>query len=118
MNYFIILMLVAIISCRDISGPNSPNQIIPPFEELTWVATLYFGGKQCDPTDRYTPPDVTNVLNGAGIPVYETEIEYYPVCAACGCPTYAAMHYALISKELLARAEQLGFQQKDPPPTN
>lgn len=111
-------MLVAIISCRDISGPNSPNQIIQPVEELTWVATLYFGGKQCDPTDCYTPPDVTNVLNGAGIPVHDTAIEHYPVIALCGAASYAAMHYALISKEYLTRAEQLGFRQKDPPPTN
>ncbi|MDI6802348.1 MAG: hypothetical protein QME58_00695 [Bacteroidota bacterium] len=118
MKYYIILMLIAIVSCREISGPNSSEPIIQPVDELIWVATFYFGGMQCDPNDRYTPPDVKLVLNGAGIPVYETAIEYYPVCAACGCPTYSAMHYALISKEFLARAEQLGFQQKDPPPTN
>jgi hypothetical protein len=32
----------------------------------------------------------------------------------CGYPSYAAMHYALIRKTDLARAEILGFEQKDP----
>lgn len=121
MNYYIILMLVAIISCREISGPNRPNnseQIIPPVDELIWVATFYVGGRQCDLSDNYIPPDVKNVLNEVGISVYDTAIDYYAVCAACGCPSYAAMHYALIGKEYLEKAEQLGFRQKDPPATN
>lgn len=115
MKYYTILMFVAIFSCREIGGPNSPDQAAPLVDELTWVAILYVGGMQCDPSDSYTPPDVKHVLNGGGIPVYETTIEYYGVCAACGCPTYAAMHYAQISDKYLAQAEQLGFQQKDPP---
>lgn len=118
MKYYIILMLVAIVGCRDISGPNIPNQINPPVEELIWIAKFYVGGRQCDPNDNYTPPDVTQVLNEVGIPVHDTAIEHYYIIALCGAPAYAAMHYALISKEYLARAEQLGFQQKDPPKAN
>ncbi|MDP2208035.1 MAG: hypothetical protein Q8K98_04575 [Bacteroidota bacterium] len=118
MKYYIILMLLAIVSCREISGPNNPEPIIPSVDELIWVATIYVGGRQCDPADRYTPPDVKLVLNEAGIAVYDTAIEYYLVCAACNCPSYAAMHFASISKKQLEQAEQLGFQQKDPPPTN
>lgn len=119
MKYYIILMLVAFISCREISGPNNPEPIIPPVvDELIWVATLYVGGRQCDPNDRYTPPDVRLVLNEAGIPVYDTAIEYYAVCAACGCPSYAAMHFASISKEHLEQTKKMGFHQQDPPSIN
>ncbi|MDP2208044.1 MAG: hypothetical protein Q8K98_04620 [Bacteroidota bacterium] len=119
MKYCIILMLVAIVSCREISGPISSEPIVPPVvDELIWVATLYVGGRQCDLNDSYTPPDVKLVLNEVGIRVYDTAIEYYAVCAACGCPSYAAMHFASISKEHLEQAEKLGFHQQDPPPTN
>lgn len=118
MKYYIILMLVAIVSCREISGPNSPEQIVPQVDELIWVAIFYTGGIQCDPFDSYTPPDVKIVLNGAGIPVHETTIEYYGVYLVCGAPSYAAMHYAQIGSEHLAKAEQLGFHREDPPPTN
>jgi hypothetical protein len=87
----------------------------PPPDQLTWVAHYYSGGVQCDPSVIYNPPAVETVLYVKGIIVFETEVELYGSFACCGCPTYAAMHYALIRKTDLARAEQLGFEQKDPP---
>jgi hypothetical protein len=82
--------------------------------DLVWVAKMYSGGFQCDPLSRYVAPDVRQVLGEAGIPVFDVIIEHYGVCAACGCPTYAAMHYALVHRFRLARAELLGFAQKEP----
>lgn len=111
-------MLLALVSCREMSGPNNMPILPPVVDELIWVATFYVGGIQCDPIDHYTPPDIKFVLNEAGIQVYDTAIEYYSVCAACGCPTYAAMHFASIHKDFLEQAEKLGFHQHDPPPTN
>jgi hypothetical protein len=54
--------------------------------ELTWVTKFFVGGKQCDTSSHYTPPDVEKILNDAGISVYATTVEHYGVCAACGCP--------------------------------
>ncbi len=87
----------------------------PPPDQLTWVAHYYSGGVQCDPSDNYTPPAVEAVLYLKGIIVFETEVELYGLFLRCGYPSYAAMHYALIRKTDLARAESLGFEQKDPP---
>ncbi len=81
-----------------------------PDEELIWVAKHYIGGKQCDPNERYSPPDVTAILNRAGIMVYDTEIAHHAVCRACGCPTYSALHSALISRDDVRRAYRLGFE--------
>jgi hypothetical protein len=78
------------------------------------VAKQYIGGKQCDPNDRYSPPDISKSLNRIGITVYKTEIEYHPVCLACGCPSYAAMHYASIAREDVQKAIRIGFKIRTP----
>ena len=93
-----------------ISDWSGSIQVVIAFDQLVWVSQSYVGGIQCDPTTIYTPPDVRIVLGSAGIEVYDTTIEFGLVCAACGCPTYAAMHYALISDADLAKAQELGFQ--------
>jgi len=87
----------------------------PPADQLTWVAHFYSGGIQCDTSSHYVPPDVAVVLAQAGVIVFETTVEPYAVCAACGCPSYAAMHHALIKKVDLSKAERLGFQERRPP---
>lgn len=104
-HFTFILALFLSSSCSDLGSEP----------ELTWVAKLFVGGIQCDTSSHYAPPNVEKILNDAGISVYGTTVEHHGVCAACGCPQYAAMHYALIGRQDLARAMQLDFQQKDPP---
>jgi len=106
-GFFCMLTPFLLASCEEPEGPGGGDFI--------WVAKFYSGGFQCDPISRYVPPDVRQVLGEAGIPVFDIIIEHYGVCAACGCPTYAAMHYALINRFRLSRAERLGFVQKEPP---
>lgn len=110
--------IIVFASCQVPSDLDYLEQIRPPDDQLTWVAKLYVGGWQCDPAGIFIPPDTKRLLNQAGISVFETKIEPHPVCAACTCPSYAATHYALIKKEHLTRAEQVGFEQKDPPREN
>lgn len=105
--YFLcVLAPFLLASCEEPEGPGV---------DLVWVAKKYSGGIQCDPLSRYVPPDVSQVLGEVGIPVFDVIIEHYGICAACGCPTYAARHYALIHRFRLSRAELLGFEQRDPP---
>lgn len=108
----ILVTAVTLLSCFDAGGPSFPNQITAG--ELVWVGKTFVGGQQCTPQE-YTPPDAKALLHAAGIGVYETAIEYHAVCAACGCPSYAAMHYALIAKSQLTVAEGLGFLPNNPP---
>ncbi len=81
-----------------------------------WVGRMYVGGVQCD-AEVYLPPDTRQLLEGAGIEVNDVFVEGYGVCAACGCPDYAAMHYVLIGRNDLPEAEALGFTPMDPPGT-
>ncbi len=99
--------------CKELST-DCPNlfEIRPPESELVWVGKLFSGGRQCNPFEEFNPPNTKCILNQAGIPVFDTEIEHHPVCAACICPSYAATHRALIKKEHLSLAEQLGFLPK------
>ena len=106
-SFFCILAPFLFASCEEPEGPG--------LSDFIWVAKFYSGGFQCDTSHRYVPPDVTQVLGEVRIPVFDIAIEYYAVCEACGCPTYAAMHYALVNRVQLSRAERLGFVQKEPP---
>jgi len=85
---------------------KSRNEI--PSGNLVWVGKLIVGGVQCD-TIHYSPPNTKELLNNAGIPVVDTMTEYLSTCAACGCPDYAAIHFALIDKIYIRAAEKLGF---------
>jgi hypothetical protein len=80
----------------------------------TWVAKFYQGGAQCD-AEVYRPPDTRGLLEGAGIAVLDVAEEEYAVCAACGCPDYAGVRYALINESDIGKAGGMGFQPSDPP---
>jgi hypothetical protein len=85
-------------------------------DDSLWVAKDFAGGKQCEPTSKYDPPDVKRLLEKAGIPVYETRVESLFVCMACSiCPDYAARHYARIQQNKADIAQQFGFNPKQPP---
>ncbi len=106
--------LLLLLNCDRVVNPFLPN-IKPPADQLTWVAHFYSGGVQCSPYIEYKPPNIEFILGSRGIYVFETIIEPHGVCLSCDCPSYAAMHYALILKVDLARAINLGFQEMTPP---
>ncbi|MBI5020757.1 MAG: hypothetical protein HZB59_04920 [Ignavibacteriales bacterium] len=107
---FALVVLLALTSC-DLNYNSSPVTPIrrQPTEQLVWVAKFFSGGIQCDTSSHYTPPDTKILLNAARIPVIDALIEYCATCDACGCPTYAAKHFALIEKKYLGQADRLGF---------
>jgi hypothetical protein len=110
----VIAVFPSLASCEGVIDSFLPI-IKPAPDQLTWVAHFYSGGVQCDSSSHYVPPDVELVLTAAGVAVFETTVEPYAVCAACGCPSYAAMHYAQIKRVDLSKAEEIGFQEKNPP---
>ncbi len=110
----LLILLSLVIACDGTINPFLPI-IRPPADQLTWVAHFYSGGRQCNPFIEYDPPNVQAVLCSVGIVVFETIIEPYLTCHACDCPAYAAMHYALILKTDLARAVNIGFEERNPP---
>lgn len=82
---------------------------------LVWVAQYFSGGAQCEPGSKYDPPDVKQLLERAGIVVYETRKKSQLRCLACSmCPSYAAIHYARIQRNKVDAAQRLGFWPKDP----
>ena len=91
------------------------QSVKPPKKDLAWVSIVYSGGKKCGPIDTFAPPDVKYVLGEAGIEVFKTAVQPYPVCANCGCPVYFAAHYALIFRADLPMAVKLGFAEAKPP---
>ena len=104
-------VLAVLFACTSVSG----REAIKP--DLVWVAKNFVGGKQCDATSKYEPPDVKRLLASAGITVYEMRIEFLMVCQACEiCPSYAATHYALIERNYISSAQNLGFLPQQPPP--
>ncbi len=107
---FTLSILLVFVSC-DLHFDSSPVlDITPrPSNNLIWVAKFFSGGIQCDTTSHYTPPDTKALLNAERIPVVDVMIEYWGTCAACGCPTYAAKHFALIEEQYLRAAERIGF---------
>lgn len=107
---FILSILLVFISC-DLHHDSSPviHTNPSPSLDLIWVAKFFSGGRQCDTTNHYTPPDTKALLNAARIPVVDVMIEYWDICAACVCPSYAAKHFALIEKKYLRAAAHLGF---------
>lgn len=112
---FALAWLLVLASCTSFPPPNAPSRSLRTGDEFVWVARAYSGGRQCEPTIPYTPPDIESVLGEAGIEVFETRVEHLAVCAACECAAYAAMHYARIRKADLVKAQALGFEEKTPP---
>lgn len=109
-----IAVLVLFTGCERVMDILRPEATRPLGDELTWVAATFSGGRQCLPSEPYTPPDLKAILGEARVTVYETRIEHLAVCAACSCPAYAATHYALIKKVDLAKAQDLGFHEGYP----
>lgn len=106
-----LIALLMLWSCEDVGNPIPIDETPPPEHELIWVGKVFSGGRQCT-DDIYTPPDTKRLLNKAGIAVFATAIEHYAVCRACIiCPTYSAMHMALIRESQLTEAEVLGFRK-------
>jgi hypothetical protein len=101
------LILIAALLLTGCS-PAHPSAVAGPADQV-WVAREYVGGKQCDPQEQYIPPDTRSLLQGAGIAVAEVRIEHHYVCMACGCPTYAATHYARIHRDSVEAAIRMGF---------
>jgi hypothetical protein len=86
------------------------DETYPGDEYVIWISQHFFGGRQCDVNDTYRPPDSAALLRAQGIAVFEFDVEYHPVCAACGCPAYSATHFALINLDDLGKAQALGFK--------
>jgi hypothetical protein len=104
----LMMMVVIFVGCNDAKSINSPEV------SKVWIAKFYTGGRQCDLSHYYQPPDIVKVLGDAGVKVYDIKIDMYGVCAACGCPQYSARHYAQIDEPDLQKAIAIGFTQSDP----
>ena len=107
---FTVLLLFAscdVLSDTELSEENSGE------EYVTWVEQIFSGGRQCKPEESYEPPDTKMLLLSEGIVVFETDIQHLGVCAACSCPYYAAVHYALIPTDELEAAKEIGFEVSD-----
>ena len=93
--------------------------------EPVWVAQTFTGGRQCMPREEFEPPDTAALLGEAGVEVVDTAevpnavlrtVEVpNGVCMSCECPTYSAVHYALIEASGLERAGELGFEPSQAP---
>lgn len=117
LNYVILLFaaLLAIVSCDLLSDPGRESGY-PGDENVAWVEQIFSGGQQCVKNDGYTPPDTKKLLRSRGIAVFDTGKEYLGTCAACiVCPTYAAIHYALIHIDNVDQAAKIGFELSEGP---
>lgn len=81
----------------------------PSDDELTWVAQVYSGGRQCEPEESFSPPDIVELFEAQGVAVYDTHIIEHAECDGCSCPYYSASHFARIEFVNLEIAEELGF---------
>ncbi|HWP81407.1 MAG TPA: hypothetical protein VNN76_02010 [Bacteroidota bacterium] len=112
-SIFLILLLAG---CGESGLPSGAEELFAGSETPVWVSRTFVGGKQCDPDDTYTPPDTRKLLEEHRITVMETAIVPMARCRACWiCPSYAAIHYALIPEKDLKQAETLGFRLSYPP---
>ncbi len=106
--------LLLFVSCDLLSDPR-PHSEYPGEEYVAWIEQSFAGGQQCDPKDDYTPPDTKKVLHSRGITVFDTDKQHLGTCAACGCPSYAAIHYALIHIDKVEKAAEIGFKLSEGP---
>ncbi len=106
--------LLLFVSCDLLSDPGLHAEH-PGEEYVTWVEQRFWGVKQCDPEDDYTPPDTKKLLQSRGIAVFDTDKQHLGTCAACGCPSYAAIHYALIHIDNVEMAAEIGFESSENP---
>lgn len=106
--------LFLLFSCDLMSGHKLKSDE-PGEENEAWVEQVFSGGQQCDPDDNYEPPDTQKLLKSRGIDVFDTYKEHLGVCGACSCPSYAAIHYALIHNNDVEKAEKIGFELSEGP---
>ncbi len=106
--------LLLFVSCDLLSNPGLDSEY-PGDDHVTWVEQVFAGGQQCDPKDDYSPPDTKKLLQSRGISVFDTGKKHLGTCAACGCPSYAAIHYALIHIDNVEKAEEIGFVLSEGP---
>jgi hypothetical protein len=114
-NFFIPLAaLLLFVSCDLLSDPGLDSGY-PGDENVAWVEQRFSGGQQCVKNDGYEPPDTKKLLQSRGIAVFDTRLEPLVTCSACGCHSYAAIHYALIHIDNVEIAEGIGFKLSDGP---
>jgi len=111
---FSLILLFVLFSCTLITD-SGINEDFPGDEHVTWVQMPIMGGQQCNFGDDFVPPDTKKMLNQIGIPVFAEVIQHQPVCGACSCPSYAAIHYALIPVDKVERALAADFELSDGP---
>lgn len=112
--FMLMVLTVSALSCGDMGTSLSKGDMGTSLSRFVWVGKIFIGGRQCT-NDVYIPPDTRRLLSEAGIVVFATYVVHHATCAACGCPTYAAMHAALIDARQLREAEALGFSLIEPP---
>jgi hypothetical protein len=110
----LIPILFLITGCAD-RGEIAPVGPQAPDDQLTWVARVFSGGVQCDPTSNYEPPEIRAMLLQVGVPVFANSVRHHLICEACHCPKYAATHFALILRIHVPIAATLGFEESTPP---
>jgi len=103
-HLMLFLSLFLISGCLFQQGPDG---------DLVWVVKTVSGGKQCDKDSDFTPPDIRYELEHHGVRVYDTDKEQLPTCLACGCPTYAALHFAKIEQNDVDLAADIGYQRTE-----
>ena len=115
MRYIILSLssILLLVSCNILSDSEFDTRF-PGDEHVSWVEQRISGGQQCT-TSNFVPPDTKKLLHSRGIAVFETETSPLVTCSACGCPAYAAIHYALIRTDKLEAANQIGFELSDGP---
>jgi len=102
-------LLFLVFSCTIITD-SGLDKDYPGDENVSWVQKTIEGGQQCVPNDGFVPPDTKKVLNQIGIPVFETKVARQATCRACYvCPSYSALHYALIPNDKVERALGIDF---------
>lgn len=84
-----------------------------PSGDLVWVVKTVSGGEQCKKDNDYTPPDIRYELEQHGVRVYDTGKEQLSTCSACGCPTYAAHHFAKIEQNDVGLAAEIGYRRTE-----
>jgi hypothetical protein len=108
-----VLMGILVSGCMLQETAAALDETYPGDEHVIWVSKTITGGKQCVQNDSFRPPNTTEMLRGYGIAVFDEDVVMLLVCAACSCPAYAAIHYALIKKTDRSKAESLGFEQEE-----
>ena len=104
----IVLMSLALVGCAAVE--DAPDEADSAQPELTWVMQNIVGGRQCESGADFSPPETEALLAAEGVTVHAVEVESMAVCMACGCPSYAAQHYAHIEVADLDAAANAGFR--------